>query len=126
MTQAELHRRARGIVVLAVLWILGSVVLVVLEAQNPQPPVQLRQPYHVVVDTTAAALTSSGSVRGVVLQAICPGQTIYLGTNSAVSATSGWPLGDKDTLALEVSEANQIWVIATASSQRIVVLPYRR
>lgn len=96
------------------------------EAQNPQPPIRLQRPYHVLIGATPINLGTSGSVYGITLKAICPGEIIYIGTDSSVATTDGFPLSDGESLYLEVSNPNQIWAISTASSQRLVVLSYRR
>lgn len=95
------------------------------EAQQLEPSVRLQKPYQVTVGPVAAALTASGFVRGVALKAISPGFTIYIGTDNTVSATTGWPLSDNDSIAFDISEASQLWVIASGVNQRVAVLPYR-
>lgn len=101
-------------------------VTVILDAQNPLPPVRLMRPYHMLIGTSVQNLGSTGVVRGVTLKAICPGETIYIGIDSAVTTTDGFPMTDNETLYLEVNNPNQIWAIATASSQRLVVFAHRR
>jgi len=94
-------------------------------AQQPEPPLSLLAPYQATVGPSAAALPSSGVVRGVVLKAISPGHTIYIGTNNTLTAANGWPIADNDSVAFDISEASQIWVVASAADQRIAILPYR-
>jgi hypothetical protein len=111
---------------------LGAVLLVMVAAlattqrTEAQAPIRLRAPYQVLVGPTAQALTSSGGVLGVTLKAISPGQTIYIGVDNTVSSLTGWPLADGETFTAEVSDASTIWVVASAPSQRVAVLPYRR
>lgn len=94
-------------------------------AEQQEPSVRLQKPYQVVVGPTATALTSTGLVRGVALKAISPGYTIYIGTDNTVSSLTGWPLADNDSIAFDISEASQLWVIASGANQRVAVLPYR-
>lgn len=97
----------------------------VAEAQNPSAPIKLRAPYQVIISTTPQPLASSTAVHGIVLKAISPGATIYIGTSSALTATDGYPLSDGDTLTLEVREASEIYAMATATA-RLAIMPYRR
>ncbi len=89
-------------------------------------PVRLIAPYRVTVGGTAVQLTSSGNVHAVMIKAICVGQTIYIGTSDQVTTSTGYPLADGDSLVLEVRNANQIYAIASASSQSLAVLPFSR
>lgn len=88
--------------------------------------VRLVAPYRVTVGTSAGQLTSSGNVRGVIIKAICPGQTIYIGTSSAVTTSTGYPLADGDSLTLEIRNASDIYAIASAAAQSVSVLPFGR
>jgi len=88
-------------------------------------PVRITAPYRVTVGGTAVQLTSSGNVNGgVVIKALCPGQTIYIGTSSAVTTANGYPMSNGETLTLEVINANALWAIASAAAQEIAVLPF--
>jgi hypothetical protein len=89
-------------------------------------PIRLGAPYRVTVGVAAAVLTASGNVHGVILKAICPGQTIYVGASSAVTTATGYPMTDGETLTLEVRDANQIYAIASAAAQSLAVLPFAR
>lgn len=88
--------------------------------------VHLVAPYRVTVGGTAVQLTASGNVTGLVIKAICPGQTMYIGAASTVTTLTGYPLADGETLTLEVTNANQIYAIASAASQSVAVLPFSR
>lgn len=84
-------------------------------------------PYRVTVGAAAGQLTSSTTVNGgIVIKAICPGQTIYVGVSSAVTTATGFPLSDGETLRIEVSDANQLYAIASAAGQSVAVLPFSR
>lgn len=89
-------------------------------------PVVLSAATQTPVGVSAVQLPNTGTVLGVMLKAISPGQIVYIGTTSAVSTTTGFPLSDGDSIILEVSNANQVWAVATASGQRVAVFPYRR
>jgi hypothetical protein len=97
-----------------------------LEASAPNPLVRLVAPYRVTVGAAAVQLTASGNVHGIVLKAICPGQTIYVGVSSSVTTATGYPLSDGETLTLEVQNANQIYAIASAAAQSVAILPFER
>ena len=87
--------------------------------------VRLKAAFRETVDDSAAALTSV-KCHGVVLKAICPGQTIYIGADATVSAANGYPMSDGETLSLEVFDVAEIWAIASAADQHLAVLPYAR
>jgi hypothetical protein len=98
-----------------------------LEASAPNAsPVRLVAPYRVTVGAAAAQLTSSGNVHGIVLKAICPGQTIYVGVSSSVTTGTGYPMSDGETLTLEVRNASDVYAIASAAAQSVAVLPFER
>lgn len=61
---------------------------------------------------------------GVIVKAICPGQTIYVGTSSALTTANGWPLADNESLAFEVKNANELYFIASAAAQAVALFPY--
>jgi hypothetical protein len=90
-------------------------------------PVTLHPPFQFTVGISPLPLPSTGTaIRGVTLKAMSPGQTIYIGTSNALTASSGFPLSDGDSIGIEVNNANQIYVMATANNQRLAVLAYRR
>jgi hypothetical protein len=89
-------------------------------------PIHLVAPYRVTIGAAAVQLTASGNVHGIVIKAICPGQTIYIGASSAVTTSTGYPMVDGETLTLEAANANQIYAIASAAAQSVAVLPYAR
>jgi hypothetical protein len=88
--------------------------------------VRLVAPYRVTVGAAAVQLTTSGNVHGIVIKAMCPGQTIYIGASSAVTTATGYPMVDGETLSLEATNANQVYAIASAGGQSVAVLPYSR
>jgi hypothetical protein len=89
-------------------------------------PIHLVAPYRVTVGAAAVQLTTSGNVHGVVIKAICPGQTVYVGVSSSVTTATGYPMADGETLTLEVQNANQVYAIASAATQSVAVLPFER
>jgi hypothetical protein len=97
-----------------------------LDAQATRAAIHLVAPYRVTVGGTAVQLTASGNVHGIVLKALCPGQTMYIGASSAVTTATGYPMSDGETLTLEVANANQIYAIASAAAQSVAVLPFAR
>lgn len=88
--------------------------------------VRLMAPYRVTVGASAVQLTTSGNVRGVILKAIAPGQTVDLGTSSAVTTSNGYPMVDGETLTLEIRDAAQVYAVASAANQAVVVFPFVR
>jgi hypothetical protein len=95
-------------------------------AQPASAPVRLTAPYRVTVGAAAVQLTTSGNVHGIVLECLCPGQTIYIGASAAVTTATGYPMADGETLTLEVRNANQLFAIASAAGQSLAVLPFSR
>jgi hypothetical protein len=95
-------------------------------AQPSATSIALTAPYRVTVGVAAAQLTASGNVHGIVLKAVCPGQTIYVGTSAAVTTATGYPMVDGETLTLEIRNANQLFAIASAAAQSVAVLPFSR
>lgn len=73
---------------------------------------------------TAAVQGSNTPCHGVIVKAMSPSQTIYVGASSAVTAADGYPLADSGTLTLEVTNTNQLWFIASAASQAVSLFPY--
>jgi hypothetical protein len=59
----------------------------------------------------------------VVVKALCPGQTIYVGTSSGVTTANGYPLADGEFLTFEVKNANQLWFISDAAAQAVAFFP---
>lgn len=113
--------------VLVVVGVLFSALAVPVTAQPNRAAVQLLAPYRVTVGASAVQLTASGNVNGgVVVKAICPGQTVYVGTSAAVTTANGYPLSDGETLTLEVSNADKVFAIASAAAQSVAVLPFSR
>lgn len=95
-------------------------------AQPSAAPVRLVAPYRVTVGGTAVQITASGNVHGVVVKALSPGQTVYIGISDAVTTATGYPMVDGETLTLEVRNANQLYAIASAAAQSVAVLPFSR
>jgi hypothetical protein len=58
-----------------------------------------------------------------VVKAICPGQTMYVGTSSGVTTATGYPLADGETVTLEVKNASDLWFIASAAAQAVAFFP---
>jgi hypothetical protein len=84
-------------------------------------------PYRQAVGAAAVQVTSSNPVNGgIVVRAICPGQTIYLGVSSAVTTANGFPLSDGDIITLGVRDANLLYAIASAAAQELAILPFNR
>lgn len=89
-------------------------------------PIQLKAPLRKAINTGAGQqLTSTGPVHGVIVKAICPGQKVYVG-DATVTTANGYPLGDGETLTLEVKNANQIYMTADADAQAVSILPFLR
>jgi hypothetical protein len=95
-------------------------------AQPSAASVRLTAPYRVTVGAAAVQLTASGNVHGIVVKALSPGQTVYIGASSAVTTATGYPMVDGETLTLEVRNADQLYAIASAASQAVAVLPFSR
>ena len=70
--------------------------------------------------------TDTGNVHGVIVKALCPGQTVYLGKTVAVTTSTGYPMTDGETLTLEVPNANQLAFIASAAGQAVSIVPFYR
>lgn len=87
-------------------------------------PVRLTTaPSRLAVDA-AAVRGPNIPCHGVIVKAICPGQTVYVGIANTVTAANGYPLYDGETLTFEVSNANQFWFIGSAAGQSVAFLPY--
>lgn len=89
-------------------------------------PIRIKAPTRNTVGATAAQLTATDNVHGVILKAICPGQVIYLGLDANVTTATGYPMVDGETLTLEVRNADQLYAIASAAAQSLAVLPFTR
>ena len=85
-------------------------------------PLRITEPSRATVNAVSAQLPAA-PCHGVLIKAICPGQTIYLG-RSAVSAATGWPMADGDVLDLAVKNVNEIYAVATAAGQSLALMPY--
>lgn len=97
----------------------------VVSAQPPAPSITFLAPYRVSVGGTAVQLTTSANVNGgILLKAICPGETVYWGVSSAVTTANGFPLANGESVPLNVRNANEIYVIASAASQAVAVAPF--
>jgi hypothetical protein len=73
------------------------------------------------VQITAAPLTNRSSIG---FKAITTASTyaIYIGNSSSVTAATGYPLFNDDTLNMDLTGANQIWAIASATAQTLAVV----
>lgn len=86
-------------------------------------PVRITAPNRLAVGVTAVQ-GSNRPCHGVVVKALCPGETIYLGTSSAVTTADGYPMGDGETLTLNVKNANELYFIASAAAQAVAFVPF--
>lgn len=87
-------------------------------------PVRLSTaPSRLTVGAAAVQGTSIGC-HGVLVRAICPGQTIYIGASNAVTTATGYPLNDNESIQFEVDNVNKLWFIASAAGQAVAFLPY--
>lgn len=86
-------------------------------------PLRLKAPFREVAGAAALQAPSS-SCHGVVVKAICPGQTVYLGVSGALTTANGFPLADGATLDLAVKNTDEIWHIASAAAQGLSLWPY--
>lgn len=72
------------------------------------------------VQITPSPLTNRSSVS---LRVIVTGnEVVFIGTNSGVSTTTGYPLYGGDTLHMDLTPSNQIWAVASAAGQTICAL----
>lgn len=51
-----------------------------------------------------------------------PGTPVYIGNSAGVSSTSGYPLYDGDTLALDLTPSDTIYAVSTTAGQVLAVL----
>lgn len=86
-------------------------------------PLRITAPSRVTVGA-ASVQGSNRPCHGVLVRAICPGQTIYVGVDTGVLTTTGWPMADGEVLDLAVKNANDLWFIASAAAQSVALLPY--
>ena len=89
-------------------------------------PIRLGTPVRKTIGATAVAGPDSGQHHGFLVKALCSGQVVYVGKTAAVTTADGFPLYDKETLAIEGRNANEVYFIASASAQEIAVLPFDR
>lgn len=87
-------------------------------------PVRLLAPARLAVGA-AAVQGPNVPVHGVLVRGLCPGQTIYIGTSSAVTTANGYPLADGEEKQFEVSNLNQLWFIASAAAQALAYFPFQ-
>lgn len=76
----------------------------------------------VAVGTAAVQLDSAGfsDVEGVVLKAMSTNSGIvYFGQTSSVTAGNGYELTAGQSLLIPVDNADQIWVIGSATNQKV-------
>jgi hypothetical protein len=86
-------------------------------------PLRITAPSRATVDS-AAAQGPNIPCHGVLIKAICPGQTIYVGVDANVTTATGFPLNDGDVLDLRVTNVNQLGFVASADTQSVALLPY--
>lgn len=48
-------------------------------------------------------------------------QTVYVGATSAVTASTGYALGNGETLDLDLDDGAQVWAIASSSAQKLFI-----
>lgn len=89
-------------------------------------PIRIAAPVRLAVGGTAVQGTDTGTVHGVIVKAICPSQTVYVGASAAVTTANGYPLADGAELLLEVANGNQLFFIASAAAQAVSILPFTR
>jgi len=91
---------------------------------TPRPsPVRLVAPSRLAVGTSSVQ-GSNVACHGVIVKALCPGQTVYLGVAADVTTATGYPMGDGETLTLEVKNVNELWFIASAAAQAVSLVPF--
>jgi hypothetical protein len=86
-------------------------------------PLHITAPSRLTVGAAAVQGTNL-PCHGVLVRAICPSQSIYLGVSNGVTTAAGWPMADGDVLDLRVSNVNQLWFIASAAAQSVALMPY--
>jgi hypothetical protein len=77
------------------------------------------------VGTSAVRLTTSplSNRSSVSIKAVLSfGNTVYIGNSNSVTASTGYPLYNGDSLQMDLTGAQQIWAISTAASQTVAVL----
>lgn len=89
-------------------------------------PLRITAPIRQTVGGTAVQGNGGTSVpcHGVLVKAVSPGQTIYVGVSGAVTTGNGWPLADGNVLDLQVKNVTDLWFIASAAGQAVALLPY--
>lgn len=93
---------------------------------NLMAQIKLDKPRQVAVNAAASQLPDTGNRHGVYFKAICPGQTIYIGTDNAVTTGNGFALYDGETLELDIRNCKDVWVVASADGQKLAILPFAR
>ena len=80
----------------------------------------------IVVDLVAVQVTPTPLVnrRAVSLRAktTAPGEEIFVGPSNAVLTTTGAGLKDRESLSLDLEAGAQIWAIATAPGQTLMIV----
>ena len=83
------------------------------------------QPAQVTVGMSAMQLDAVGSTCkfGVVIKALNSNTgTVYIGSSSGVTASTGFELGAGESISIPVNSTNVPWAIASAASQKISLL----
>lgn len=74
------------------------------------------------IGTTAVQLTTTSTKLKNSIMLLAPSAntgTVYVGTSSGVTSADGFPLSAGAAIALEVDNANKIWLIGSTSNQVI-------
>lgn len=72
------------------------------------------------VQIAAVPLATRSSVG---LKAVCTtGDAVYIGSSSAVTALTGWPLFNDDALELDITAAQAIWAIGSSPGQYLYII----
>ena len=87
-------------------------------------PLRLLEPFARVVGVAAEQVSTNRSCHGVLVKALCPGQTVYIGVSAGLTTANGFHLADGEVIDLAVKNTNELWFIASAAAQGVRLLPY--
>lgn len=82
----------------------------------------LMVPFQQAVTATATALSSNSTHSFCVKAPVTNGLTVYLGTSSAVTTSSGFPLEPGIVACYQASNTNLIYVVATSTGSSVAVM----
>jgi hypothetical protein len=90
-------------------------------------PGRLVKPQRLTVNTAGTGVVQGPNLQchGVVVRALCPGQTIYLGTDNTVTTATGHPMVDGEEKQFEITNVNQLWFVSSLDGQAVSFFPYR-